>query len=133
MENQIQPDDFKEVLKLPTATPLPGSYAEGYHGHPRTTTDMNVRAAMNPSNAENGLMSFTTAACTPPFLFMKQGNIVRMGISPVRIELPNEIDGMESNNCYRAASRLKPMESRLKKINLSYLRNTNTYRAISRT
>ena len=33
-------------------------------------------------------------------LFLSPGNIVRMGMAPVRIEVLNEIDGVEFSDCF---------------------------------
>ena len=32
-------------------------------------------------------------------LFLEPGNIVRMGVAPLRIEVLNDIDGVEFNDC----------------------------------
>ena len=39
-------------------------------------------------------------------LFMNPGNIVRMGIAPVRIEVLNDIDGVEFQACFARSSRV---------------------------
>ncbi|VGO14521.1 hypothetical protein PDESU_03083 [Pontiella desulfatans] len=109
MENQVLPDDFKEFLKLLNAHEveylLIGGYAVGYHGYPRTTADMDVWVALNPDNArklvgvfhEFGMVSDDISEN----LFLEPGNIVRMGLAPVRIEVLNEIDGVEFDECRR--------------------------------
>ena len=39
-----------------------------------------------------------------PALFRKPGNIVRMGVPPVRIEVLNEIDGVDFGACTKRAT-----------------------------
>jgi hypothetical protein len=36
-----------------------------------------------------------------PGLFLRKGKIVRMGHEPMRLEIPNEIDGVSFGECYR--------------------------------
>ncbi len=107
MENQALPDDFKEFLKLLNDHTvdylLIGGYAVGYYGYPRTTADIDFWVAINAANAEKlvkvfhefGMQSSEISAD----LFTTQGNIVRMGLAPVRIEVLNEIDGVEFSDC----------------------------------
>ncbi len=106
--NQTLPDDFKEFLKLLNDLEvdylLIGGYAVGYYGYPRTTADMDIWVAMRSDNADKlttvfnrfGMVSDQIA----PALFLNPGNIVRMGLPPMRIEVLNEIDGVDFNTCF---------------------------------
>jgi len=130
MENQILPDDFKEFLKLLNAHTveylLIGGYAVGFHGYPRTTADLDVWVAMSMDNAtklvnvfhEFGMLSDEIK----PELFLNPGDIVRMGIAPVRIEVLNNIDGVEFNDCLSHSSSVNIDGVTVKLISLADLR-----------
>jgi predicted nucleotidyltransferase len=107
MGNQRLPQDFREFLKLlndhKVEYLLIGGYAVGYHGYPRTTADLDVWVATNSKNAVKlvdvfGAFGMRSAEITHD-LFLKPGNIVRMGVPPVRIEILNEIDGVRFSDC----------------------------------
>lgn len=108
MEKQMLPDDFKEFLKLLNARAvdylLIGGYAVGYHGYPRTTADLDVWVAIGNENAEKLTNVFKEFGMLSDELnidlFTTPGNIVRMGMAPVRIEVLNEIDGVKFRECF---------------------------------
>ena len=112
MENQMLPGDFKEFLKLLNDREveylLVGGYAVGYHGYPRTTADMDVWVAINIENAKKLVSVFNEFGMlsdeVDTSLFMTSGNIVRMGMAPIRIEVLNDIDGVEFQACFVRSS-----------------------------
>jgi predicted nucleotidyltransferase len=102
------PDDFRDFLRFlgdeRVQYLLIGGYAVGYYGHPRTTGDMDVWIALHPDNAARVVAAlhrfgFTHGEATEA-LFLESGNIVRMGLPPMRIEILNQIDGVEFDECY---------------------------------
>jgi predicted nucleotidyltransferase len=102
------PRDFKEFLKLLNAYEveylLIGGYAVGYHGYPRATADMDVWIAMNPVNADRIVsvlkdFGFDRADLSPE-LFLKEWQIIRLGVPPVRIEIATTVSGVNFNQCY---------------------------------
>jgi len=102
------PSDFKEFLKLLKAHQveylLIGGYAVGYHGYPRATADMDIWIAMNPANAERIVavlkeFGFDLPELSPE-LFLKEWQIIRMGVPPIRIELATTVSGVNFNECY---------------------------------
>jgi len=102
------PPDFKEFLKLLNAHQveylLIGGYAVGYHGYPRATADMDIWIAMNPANAGKVVtvlreFGFNHPDLSPD-LFLKEWQIVRLGIPPVRIEIATTISGVNFSECY---------------------------------
>jgi predicted nucleotidyltransferase len=107
MGNQTLPQDFREFLRLLNKHGvdylLIGGYAVGYHGYPRTTADMDVWTSIGPENAQKLVDVFNEFGMKSPDitpeLFMTPGNIVRMGVPPVRIEVLNEIDGVTFSDC----------------------------------
>jgi hypothetical protein len=104
------PNDFKDFLKLLNANRveylLIGGYAVGYHGYPRATADMDVWVAVNPENADRIVVALSEFGFAVPELsaelFLRQNQIVRMGLPPVRIELTTTISGVEFEECYAA-------------------------------
>jgi len=102
------PPDFKEFLKLLNAHQveylLIGGYAVSYHGYPRATADMDIWIAMNPANSERIVavlkeFGFDLPELSPE-LFLKEWQIIRLGVPPVRIELATTVSGVNFNECY---------------------------------
>jgi hypothetical protein len=103
------PNDFKEFLKLLNAHSIEylliGGYAVGYYGYPRATADMDIWIAMNPANAAKIVAVLKEFGFNPPDLspelFLKEWQIIRMGVPPVRIELATTISGVVFSECYK--------------------------------
>jgi hypothetical protein len=89
------PADFKEFLKLlgvhEVEYLLIGGYAVGYHGYPRATGDMDVFVASHQENADKLVAALKEFGFDLPELsaelFLKENQVVRMGVPPLRIEL----------------------------------------------
>ena len=130
MENQMLPGDFKEFLKLLNDREveylLVGGYAVGYHGYPRTTADMDVWVAISTENAEKLVSVFIEFGMlsdeVDTSLFMTLGNIVRMGMAPIRIEVLNDIDGVEFQACFVRSSTVEMDGIEVNLISLADLR-----------
>ncbi len=86
---------------------LVGGYAVNAHGYVRPTGDLDIWIAINPTNAAKGvevLRAFGFASAHPtPALLSQIGNIIRMGMPPVRIEVLNTLTGVEFCACAAAA------------------------------
>ena len=103
------PQDFKDFLKLLNAHEvrylLIGGYAVGYHGYPRATADMDIWVAIHPDNAERIVAVLRAFGFDVPELstelFLKENQIVRMGVPPVRLKVTTSISGVEFEACYR--------------------------------
>ncbi len=82
---------------------LIGGWAVGYHGYPRLTQDMDVWVEMSVENTQRILKSLERFGFNPGVLdeslFLKLGNIVRFGFPPNRIEILNQISGIEFAEC----------------------------------
>ena len=100
--------DFKEFLKLLNVHQveylLIGGYAVGYYGYPRATADMDIWIAMHPVNSERIVtilkeFGFNFPELSPQ-LFLKEWQVIRMGVPPVRIELATTISGVNFSECY---------------------------------
>lgn len=102
------PPDFKEFLKLLAAHQveylLIGGYAVGYYGYPRATADMDIWIAINPANVEKIVTTLKEFGFDLPELsqelFLKEWQVVRMGVPPVRIEIATTISGVNFSDCY---------------------------------
>jgi hypothetical protein len=102
------PPDFKEFLKLlgdhKVEYLLIGGYAVGYHGYPRATVDMDIWIARHPSNASKTVAAlkefgFDNSELSPE-MFLKEDQIIRMGLPPIKIEIVTSISGVEFEECY---------------------------------
>jgi len=104
------PPDFKEFLKLLNAHRveylLVGGYAVAYHGYPRATADLDVWIAIHPENAQRVMVVLKEFGFRSPelsqALFLKEGQVIRMGVPPVRIELLTSISGVQFKECFAA-------------------------------
>ena len=102
------PQDFREFLQLLHSHKveylLIGGFAVGCHGHPRATGDIDIWVAMNPENAGRlvNLLGEFGFSSTPidPALFLQEKKVVRMGNSPLRIEILTSISGVTFDECY---------------------------------
>jgi hypothetical protein len=124
------PPDFKEFLKLLNAHQveylLIGGYAVGYHGYPRATADMDIWIAMHPTNAHKVVavlkeFGFDLPNLSPE-MFLKDWQIIRMGVPPLRIEIATTVSGVNFAECYaqRVVDTLDGVKVNL--INLKHLK-----------
>ncbi len=104
------PPDFKEFLKLLNAHQveylLIGGYAVAYHGYPRATADMDIWIATHAQNTKKIVAALKEFGFDLPELstelFQKEGQIIRMGVPPVRIEIATTISGVGFEECFAA-------------------------------
>ena len=104
------PHDFREFLRLLNEHQVEyliiGGYAVAYHGYPRATADMDIWVAVRPQNAERLVAALKAFGLDvpelSPELFLKPGEIIRMGSPPVRIEIATSISGVAFDECYAA-------------------------------
>jgi len=102
------PADFQDFLRLLNSHRveylLIGGYAVGYFGYPRATADMDIWIAMNPANAEKIVTVLKEFGFSPPDLstdlFLKEWQIIRLGVPPVRIEIATTISGVDFDECF---------------------------------
>ncbi len=102
------PKDFKEFLKLLNANQveylLIGGYAVGYHGYPRATADMDIWIAAKPDNSTKIINVFNDFGFSDfmlqPDIFLKEDQIIRIGLPPIRIEVITTISGVSFDECY---------------------------------
>jgi len=106
MEKKRLPDDFKEFIQCLNSNNvrylLIGGWAVGMYGNPRATKDIDFLVAIdndNLANLQNALLVFGA----PPVdleRFKEKGNVIRMGSSPIMIDIINDADGIDINECY---------------------------------
>ena len=102
------PPDFKDFLKLLRVHGvrylLIGGYAVGYHGYPRATNDLDIWIAVHPDNAERMTIVLREFGFDLPevnaSLFLQDKHIIRMGESPLRVEVTTAISGVAFDECY---------------------------------
>jgi hypothetical protein len=108
------PADFSAFLKLLNAHGVSfqvvGAYAVGFHGHPRSTADIDVwipRDGDTSTRVVAGIreFGFDTPQLTPD-LFLKADTVIRLGLPPIRIQLLTTMAGIEFHDC---ASRAVPV------------------------
>jgi len=105
----VLPPDFKEFLSLLKDKNirylLIGGYAVGYHGYPRSTNDMDIWIAIDSKTAKQMVLALKEFGFDSPQLseelFLKEKNIVRMGIAPIRIEILTTISGVSFEECFK--------------------------------
>lgn len=94
--------DFQELLKLlekhNVEYMIVGGYAVAYYGYPRFTKDLDVFYSWTPENISSLKKVLTEFGFKENLLsddLFEKSNIIKIGIEPVRIDLINEIDGVE--------------------------------------
>jgi hypothetical protein len=102
------PRDFREFLSLLSAREvkylLVGGYAVGFHGYPRATADMDIWVSRTDENARKLVsvleeFGFRDVAMAGQAL-TQAGQVIRMGVPPLRIELFTSVSGAEFDACY---------------------------------
>ena len=106
MEKKQLPDDFKDFILCLNSNNvkylLVGGWAVGLYGHPRATKDIDFLISIddtNINNIEKALFDFGAPPINIEHL-RKKGNVVRFGNSPIQIDIINEADGINIDECY---------------------------------
>lgn len=94
--------DFEELLRSleehNVDYMIVGGYAVAYHGYPRFTKDIDVFFDCSSENIErlrNALLTFGfRKEQLPREAFASKGNILTFGVTPTRVDLINELDGI---------------------------------------
>jgi hypothetical protein len=106
MVRRLLPDDFIEFIQCLNSNDvrylLVGGWAVGIYGHPRATKDIDFLVAIDSDNLEK-LQKALLAFAAPPVdieRFKEKGYVIRIGSSPVQIDIINEADGIDMDDCY---------------------------------
>ena len=102
------PPDFREFFRSfnrhNVEYLLVGGYAVGYHGYPRATMAIDVWVASTPENARRVVEALEDfgfgGEILSEELFLKDDQIIRMGLPPMRIEILTSISGVEFDEAY---------------------------------
>ncbi len=102
------PPDFKEFFQLLNSHKVHysviGGYAVAYHGYPRATGDIDIWIATNPDNAKRTVQAIKDFGFADPDIseeiFLKEEQVIRMGVPPLRIKLLTTISGVYFKSCY---------------------------------
>jgi len=107
------PDDFRDFIQCLNSNNvrylLVGGWAVGMYGHPRATKDIDFLIAIEDKNLE-ALEKALYAFGGPPIdteQFKEKGYVIRIGSSPIQIDIINEADGIDMNDCYQRKSIIK--------------------------
>lgn len=126
----LLPHDFKEFLKLLNSHGveylLVGGYAVSYYGYPRATADMDIWVARTPQNANKLVIvlqefGFNVPELSPE-LFLKENQVIRMGVPPFRIEIVTSASGVDFEECYATRTRAMIDDIEVNIINLDHLK-----------
>lgn len=103
------PHDFLEFLRLldqyNVKHLLIGGYAVAYHGYVRTTGDLDVFVEASEENARKlmqACIEFGLGSSVTESLLMEEGNVLRCGLPPMRLEILNRISGVSFEECWES-------------------------------
>jgi len=104
------PQDFREFIQLLNDNAVDyliiGGYAVAYYGYVRYTCDIDFFIAVGHETAEKMVRVFEQFGFKPdeltPELFLKNGQVLRIGVEPMRLEVLNEISGVDFETCYKS-------------------------------
>ena len=101
------PEDFKEFIDFLNANNvcylLVGGWAVGLHGYPRATKDIDFLIAVDKNNLKKlkkALYEFHAPTIDMEH-FRKPGNFLRMGRTPVQIDIITDAAGIDIKECYK--------------------------------
>ena len=100
------PVDFKEFIKCLNDNKvrylLVGGWAIGVYGNPRATKDIDFLVAVDNKNIEQLLKALLEFGAPPVRgeVLREKGNVFRMGSPPIQIDVINEADGIDFDDCY---------------------------------
>jgi predicted nucleotidyltransferase len=111
----ITQQHFEELLKLLEENQVEyvvvGGYAVAFYGYPRFTKDIDIffrNSEPNVKRIKKALISFGfTDKDLPDDLFYEKGNIIQFGIEPLRVDIINEIDGVNIEDALKNSIRGK--------------------------
>lgn len=107
--------DFEEFIELlnkhKVKYMIVGAYAFALYAKPRNTGDLDIFIERSDENAglmmrvltEFGLVSLNITTKD----FITEGRVVQLGVSPVRIDIMNKIDGVSFNEANKRTEKVK--------------------------
>ena len=107
--------DFEEFIELlnrhSVEYMIVGAYALALYARPRYTGDVDIFIGRSDNNADLMLsvlkeFGFESAGITKED-FLTEGRIIQLGVSPVRIDIMNSIDGVLFEEAYKRVEKVK--------------------------
>ena len=106
MAKRQLPEDFKEFIKCLNSNNvrylLVGGWAVGMYANPRATKDIDFLVSETNSNLER-LHKALLAFGAPPIdteCLREKGNVIRIGSSPIQIDIISEADGIDIDDSF---------------------------------
>ncbi len=104
---------FLELLKLlennTVEYVIVGGYAVAFYGYPRFTKDIDIffkNTDENIAKLRSSLIEFGfSEQDLPTEIFKEPGNILQFGLSPLQVDILNEIDGVTFDEVYNHLKR----------------------------
>ena len=98
-------EDFIDFLNQHEVTYLViGGYALAFHGKPRHTGDLDIWMDLSDDNAMKMVKVLNDFGMSSSGLtkidFLQKGGITQIGYPPLRIDILNEIDGIDFSEAY---------------------------------
>lgn len=108
MDQVWLPNEFSEFLRYLNEESvrylLVGGWAVALHGYPRFTADIDFWIGRDADNAERLIRALHRFDISDPALtigaVLEPGKMLRIGRPPMRIEILNQIDGVDFDACY---------------------------------
>ena len=103
-------EDYKDILQIFLKNEVRflvvGAYAMGAHGYPRATSDIDLFVKPTVENSKKvyeSLVEFGAAVdeLTPETL-TKKGIFFQIGVAPRRIDILNELEGIDFDKAYES-------------------------------
>jgi len=107
------PDDFKEFIQSLNLNNvrylLVGGWAVGLYGFPRATKDIDFLISVKNENLKKLKKALADFGGPPVDLekFKEKGYVIRIGNSPIQIDIINEADGINIEDCYKTKKIIK--------------------------
>ena len=100
--------DFEEFIGLLNKNKIEymvvGAYALALYAKPRNTGDLDIFINRSPENASRLISVLNEFGMEGTGIyekdFLTDGRIIQLGVSPVRIDIINSIDGVEFSDAY---------------------------------
>lgn len=102
-------DDYREILQILIKSRVRflviGAYAMAIYGHPRSTGDFDIWVEPSKRNSEKIYQSLKKFGAPVSDMrqdtFCEKGIVFQIGVSPRRVDIITDIDGVDFNKAYK--------------------------------
>jgi hypothetical protein len=119
MAKKLLPEDFREFIQSLNSNEvrylLIGGWAVGLYGNPRATKDIDFLVSIDSGNLEKlqkALFAFGAPTIDIEH-FKEAGNVIRIGSSPIQIDIINKADGIDIDDCYSRKTTINVGETKV--------------------